>query len=120
MDILRCQHALYTNAAFQIVQPGSAGQFIQDHAPVSRQHLRPVMVRPQIGSVHKNVQRLTAFRRHPRFGACGGSQVARGVGRRLAAAIDKVEFLFRVLRKHEIMVRQMVVSPVQPQVQHHA
>ena len=66
------------------------------------------------------------YRASPPSGATLGlgrgrcADVAGRVGRRLAPAVDRVEFLVRVAREDEVVVQQVVVAAVEPQVEHHA
>ncbi len=68
----------------------------------------------------------STYRASPPGGATPGSVRGRGadvagrIGSRLAPPVDGLELLLRVIGKDEVVVQQMVVAPVQPEVEHDA
>jgi hypothetical protein len=52
VDIGWRERMLVDNAALDILKTGGASQFIEDGAPLSRQHLLPIVVIAQIRRVH--------------------------------------------------------------------
>ncbi len=77
MNVLRRQVSLEHDPPFQIRHARRPRQLVQDHATVWGQHGRPVVVRPDIGRMHENVQRLAARRRHVRARCAPGRRYRR-------------------------------------------
>ena len=119
MDIHRRQLAFADNAAFDVFQPRRALQLVQDFLAIGREHLRPIMMRAKIGRVHQHIKRFPAFRRDRRICARWRGQICGGIGRRFALAIDGIEFFFRIAGEDEIMMRQMFVTAIKPEIEHH-
>ena len=65
------------------------------------------MTGPQVGGVHQDIERLSAFRGHRRFGLGRGTHVAGRVGGRLPFAVDRFELLFRIAREDGGAVSQV-------------
>jgi hypothetical protein len=69
--------------------------------------------------MHQDVQGFATGRCAGGIGRSGGGEVAGWVRRRLAQRIDVVKLLMRIARKHKVMMRQMVIALVEPEVKHH-
>ena len=80
----------------------------------------PVVMRAEVRRVDQHIEGLASRGRDARLGPCRGADVAGWIGSRLAPPVDGLELLLRVVGEDEVVVQQMVVAPVQPEVEHDA
>src|SRR5271165_254331 len=78
------------------------------------------MMRAQVRRMHKYIEGFAAGGRDTGLGASRGADVAGWIGGRLAPPVDGLELLFWVSGKDEVVVQQVVVAPIQPEVEHDA
>src|SRR5690242_17169913 len=70
--------------------------------------------------MHQDIQCLASGRSHSRLGPGRRGEIARRIRCWLSSAIDPVKFLFGVTRKDEIVMQNVLVSPIEPEIKHHA
>ena len=74
----------------------------------------------QVRRVHEDIKRFSAFGRNTRFGMARRCEIAGRVRCRFAAAIDRIELLFRIAREHKAVVLEVVIGLVQTKIEHNA
>src|ERR1700742_5261331 len=74
------------------------------------------MLRAQERRVHQHVEGIAARGCGGGIRGAGGGEVTSGIRRGLCQIVNVVEFLVRVARKDEVMMSQMLVAPVEPEV----
>jgi hypothetical protein len=104
VDIVRSQRMLNYDPRFDIFQSGGTFEFFQNDSSIVGQHAWPVMVWPQIRRVHQHVQSFPAARGD--IGVCARrrTEITGWIGRRLALAIDGIEFLVGIAREDEVVM----------------
>ena len=120
VDVLRGQPALDLIRLLDVVEPRGGLELLEDRLAVAGIEGLPVVMGPQVGRVHQDVEGLAAGRGDLRLGGGRGTDVAGRVGRRLALAVDDVELLVRIAREDEVVMEQVVVTAVEAQVEDHA
>src|SRR5215217_695563 len=112
---------LHNNALFQIVQACGALQLVQDGAAVAPEQIAlgaPIKVGAQTGGMNEDVERLAALWCDAWVSECRCGEVSRWVRGRLALVIDGVELLFRITGEHKVMVEQVIVALLEPEIEH--
>src|SRR5271155_1676607 len=71
-------------------------------------------------SVHQNVERIATRRCGRWIGNRRRGEIAGGVRRGLGEIVNVMELFVGVAGKNEVMVRQMLIPLVQPEVEHNA
>lgn len=117
VDVLGGEGGFEDDSVFQVFQAGGFRELFQDGAAVGGKHGLPVVVRAQVGGVDEDVEGLAARGGHGGIGGGGGAEVTGRVRGGLAPAVDGVEFLLRVVREDEVVVEEVGVGAVQPQVE---
>ena len=77
-------------------------------------------MRAEVRRVDQHIEGFAAGRRDAGLSPSRGADVAGWIGSRLAPPVDRLELLLRVAGEDEVVVQQMVVTPVQPEVEHDA
>ena len=120
VDVLRRERPFEDDVSLEVFHAGCALEFLDDPAAVWREHLRPVVMGPQVGRVHEHVERLAPGGRDAGFGDGRRADIAGRVGGRLTAAVDHLELLVRIVREDEVVVDQLFVALVEAEVEHDA
>ncbi len=118
VNVLRREGALENNARFDVWHLAGSLELFQNDAPILGQHFFPIVMRAQIGRVDEHVERFTARGRRAGFGASGGCEIARRIRRGLALLVNPIELLVRIAAENEIVVGKVIVTLVQPEVEH--
>ena len=117
MDVLRGEGGLEDDAVFDVGEAGGALELVEDDLAVGGEHLRPVVVRAEVGGVDEDVEGFAAGGCAGGIGRGGGGEVAGGVGRGLAEVVDGVELLVGVAGEDEVVVGEVVVALVEAEVE---
>jgi hypothetical protein len=70
--------------------------------------------------MHEYIEGIAAGGRGFSFGASRGGKIAGGVRSRFALAVDEVELFVRIAGEDEVVMEQVVVSPLQTQIENNA
>src|SRR4051794_30924736 len=117
VDIGRCQCGLEDDMLLHVGHSGAPGELIKDDTAIPRQHPLPVMVRPQIWRVHQDVNRVPARRSNRWIGASRCRDIAGWIRGWFPFAVDPIEFLLGIGGKDKVMVGQLLINPVKPEIQ---
>ena len=120
VNILRRERAFEDDALFDVRHLPGALELLDDHVAVGGQHLLPVVMRAQVRGMNQHVEGFSAGRRGGLLAARGRRQIAGRIRRRLALLVNPVELLVRVPAEDEVMMREMVVAFLQPEIEHDA
>ena len=120
MDILRRQRVFEHDAVFEVGHAAGALELVEDDLAIRRKHFLPVMLRSQIRCMNQDVKRLAAFGRSAGFTASRRREVTGWVGRGFTFFVDEIKLLVRVAAENKVMMGEMFVTFVQPEIEHDA
>ena len=118
VDVLRSECSFKHDVLLKILHAGRLLQFLDDPPAVGGEHLRPVVMGTEVGSVDQHIERLAPRWRHPRLSDRRCADIAGGIVGRFATAIDRGEFLVRIGREDKVVVDELLVALVEPEIEH--